>query len=61
MRAMRALALAAAMALPWLDDLKDMLERVKRPTAITVRRIMRERVTIKAKPLAGLSKVRMFI
>jgi len=61
MRAMRALALAAAMALPWLDDLKDMLERVKRPTAITVRRIMSERVTIKAKPLAGWLKVRRFM
>jgi hypothetical protein len=38
-----------------------MLERLKRPTAITVRRIMSERVTIKAKPLGGLLKVRMFI
>jgi hypothetical protein len=61
MRAMRAFALAVAIALPWLDDLNEMLERLKRPTAITVRRIMSERVTIKAKPLGGLLKVRMFI
>ena len=49
--AKRALARAAAMAFPWPEDRKLMLDSVSKPTAITVNKIISESVTTRAKPL----------
>jgi len=50
MSATRALARAVAMASPWDEVRKLMLASESRPTAMTVSKIINERVTIKAKP-----------
>ena len=48
--ARRALDRAVAIASPWPVARNVMLDRVSKPTAITVRRIIKLRVTTKAKP-----------
>ena len=48
--AKRALDRAVANAAPWLEALREMLERVSRPTAMTVSKIINDRVTTSAKP-----------
>ena len=54
-KAMRALARAVAMAVDWLAERREMDESVSRPTAMMVSRIIRLRVTTKAKPLGFAS------
>jgi hypothetical protein len=50
MRASLAFERALDMASPWLEARNETLERVSKPTAITVRRIIRDNVTTRAKP-----------
>ena len=56
--ASRALARASAAACPCADDRRVMLDKVSRPTAMIVNRIIRERVTMSTKPrLAEMARV----
>ena len=48
--ARRALDRAVANVASWLEALREMLERVSRPTAMTVSKIINDRVTISANP-----------
>ncbi|MBC7927870.1 MAG: hypothetical protein H7039_19665 [Bryobacteraceae bacterium] len=57
-RASRAFARAICMASPCAELRREILERVNRPTAITVSRIMRDKVTISAKPFARVAPPR---
>ena len=49
--ASRALLRAVAISCPWLDARNEMLDKVSKPTAMTVSRIISESVITKAKPL----------
>ena len=57
--AIRALARATDIALVCPEDRSEMLESVNKPTAMTVNKIISDKVTISAKPLAcgGLGRV----
>ena len=48
--ARRAFARASAMAAPWLELRREMLESESRPTARSVSRIIKDSVTTRAKP-----------
>ena len=48
--AIRALARATDIPFPCADDRKEMEDRVSNPTATTVNKIIRDNVTISAKP-----------
>jgi hypothetical protein len=59
-RAMRALARATFVSTDWDDARRLMLERVNKPTAMTVRRIISDNVTTKANPACRVGTTRGF-
>ena len=59
--AKRALLRAMAIASPWADERNEIEDKLSKPTAMTVRRIISASVMTKAKPLARMDSGCVFM